>query len=88
MDLIGFTSSYLSKLLENISKKQKSIFLLGDFNINYLKYNEHHLTNEFLDSLVSNSFILLTLQTSRITTHFNTLSLYIIVSRGKIKLFQ
>ena len=57
MDLADFNSNYLNKLLENISKEQKSVFLLGDFNVNLLNYNEHNQTNEFLDSLASNSFI-------------------------------
>ena len=39
MDLTDFNCNYLNKLLENISKEQKSIFLLGDFNINLLNYN-------------------------------------------------
>ena len=34
MDLTDFNCNYLNKLLENISKEQKSIFLLGDFNVN------------------------------------------------------
>ena len=70
-DLIDFNYNY--KLLENISKEQKSIFLLGDFNVNLLNYNEHNQTNEFLNSLASNSFILLILQPTRITSHSNTL---------------
>ena len=41
MDLTEFNSNYLNKLLENISKEQKSIFLLGDSNVNLLNYNEH-----------------------------------------------
>ena len=73
MDLTDFNGNYLNKLLENISKEQKSIFLLGDFNVNFLNYNEHNPTNEFLDSLVSNSFIPLILQPTRITNHSNTL---------------
>ena len=73
MDLTDFNSNYLNKLLENISKEQKSIFLLGDFNVNLLNYNEHNPTNEFLDSLVSNSFIPINLQPTRITSHSNTL---------------
>ena len=32
MDLTDFNINYLNKLLENISKEQKSIFLFGDFN--------------------------------------------------------
>ena len=34
---------------------------------------EHNQTNEFLDSLASNSFIPLILQPTRITSHSNTL---------------
>ena len=73
MNLTDFNCSYLNKLLENISKEQKSIFLLGDFNVNLLNYNEHNQTNEFLDSLASDSFIPLILQPTRITSHTNTL---------------
>ena len=73
MDLANFNCNYLNKLLENIYKEQKSILLLGDFNVNLLNYNEHNQTNEFLDSLSSNSFIPLVLQPTRITSHSNTL---------------
>ena len=73
MDLADFNCNYLNKLLENTSKEQKSIFLLGDFNVNLLNYNEHNETNEFLDSLASNSFIPLILQPTKITSHSNTL---------------
>ena len=49
------------------------MFLLGDFNVNLLNYDEHNQTNEFLDSLASNSFIPLILQPTRITSRSNTL---------------
>ena len=68
MDL-NFNCSYLNKLWENISKEQKSIFLLGDFNVSLLNYNEHNQTNEFLDSLAPSSFIPLILQPTRIKSH-------------------
>ena len=45
MDLTDFNCNYLNKLFENISKEQKSVFLLGDFNVNLLNYNEHNQTN-------------------------------------------
>ena len=73
MDLTDFNCNYLNKILENISKEQKSLFLLADFNVNLLNYNEHNQANEFLDFLVSNSFIPLILQPTRITGHSNTL---------------
>ena len=49
------------------------MFLLGDFNLNLLNYNEHNQTSEFLDSLASNLFTPLILQPTRITSHSNTL---------------
>ena len=73
IDLIDFNCNYLNKLLENISKEQKSISLLGYFNVNLLNYNEHNQTNEFLDSLAFNLFIPSILQPTRITSHSNTL---------------
>ena len=73
MDLTEFNSNYLHDLLEKISKEQKSVFLLGDFNINLLNYNVHNPTNEFLDSLASNSFLPYTLQPTRIISHSKTL---------------
>ena len=73
MAFTDFNSNYLNKLLENISKEQKSIFLLGDFNVNLLNYNEHNQTSKFLDSIASNSFIPLILKPTRITSHSNTL---------------
>ena len=41
MDLADFNCNYLNKLLENTSKEQKPNFLIGDFNVNHLNYNEH-----------------------------------------------
>ena len=73
MDLTDFNCNYLNKLLENISKEQKSVFPLGYFNVNLLNYNGHNQTNEFLDFLASDSFITLILQPTRITSHSNTL---------------
>ena len=57
-----------------MSNKNKQVFLLGDFNINLLNYNDHQPTNEFLDSLASNSFVPYILQLTRITSHSKTLT--------------
>ena len=73
MDLTDFNSNYLNNLPEKVSKEQKSVFLLGEFNINLLNYNVHNPTNEFLDSLASNSFLNYLLQPTRITSHSKTL---------------
>ena len=73
MNLLQLRLKQLYKPLENIYKVQKSIFLLGDFSVNLLNYNDHNQTNEFLNSLASNSFIPVILQPTRITSHSNTL---------------
>ena len=69
MDLLDF-NSLIYQLLDQISKEQKQI--LGDFNINLLNYNEHQPTNEFLDSLDSNSIIPYILQPARLTSPSKT----------------
>ena len=40
----------------NEFKEQKTVFLLGDFNVDLFKSEQHNASNEFLDSLSSNVF--------------------------------
>ena len=72
MDVLDFKNNYLRQIFEIVSKERK-VFLLGDFNINLLNYNDHQPTNGFLDSLFSNSFIPYILYPTRITSHSKTL---------------
>ena len=72
MDVLDLKNNYLSQFFETVSKEWKQIFLLGDFNIN-LNYNDHQSTNDFLDSLTSNSFIPFILHPTWITSHSKTL---------------
>ena len=53
MNINEFNADYLNELLDKLSKEDKTIFLLGDFNINFLNYDIHPPTNEFLDSFIS-----------------------------------
>ena len=46
---------------------------MGDFNVHLLKYDKHHLTNEFLDSLSSNLFLPAILIPTRIVDSSKTL---------------
>ena len=73
MNINEFNDDYLNELLDKLSKENKTIFLLGDFNINLLNYDIHPLTNEFLDSLLSHYFLPHILQPSRVATNFKTL---------------
>ena len=47
MDLDDFNKNFLHKLLEKVPKEQKSLYLLGDFNVNLLNYNDHILLMNF-----------------------------------------
>ena len=64
MDVTNFNQDYLNVLPDKISKEEKNIFLLGDFDISLLNYNEYRPTNYFLDSLVSSSLLPYILQTT------------------------
>ena len=72
MDILEF-NNHLNQMLEKVSNEQKQIFLPGDFNINLFNYNIHQPTNDFLDSLASNSIIPYILQPTRLTSHLKTL---------------
>ena len=73
MDLNEFYDKYVDKLLDNITKENKTTFFLGDFNIDLLKYDSHTSTNEFLDFLSSNMVLLYILHPTRVTGHSETL---------------
>ena len=62
-------SNYLNKLFDKVSKEQKFVSLLVDFNINLVNCDVHNPTNEFLDSLASKSLLSYILQATRITSH-------------------
>ena len=52
-DLNEFNDYYINNLLAKLSKENKTVFLLGDLNMDLLKYDQHSLTNNFLDFLSS-----------------------------------
>ena len=62
-------NNILNNLLEKVNKKQET----GDFNTDLMYYIEHKPTNQFLDSLASNSYLPYIIQASRHTSHSRTL---------------
>ena len=64
MDLNEF--NYLNPLLERLAKEKKTVFPLGDFNVDLLKYEHHKATNEFLDSLLSNMVLPYVIQPTKL----------------------
>ena len=72
MDLDEFNDNSLNTLRDKISKENKSVFLLGDFNVDLLKYGKQAPTKEFLDSLSSDMFLPHIVQPARISTTSKT----------------
>ena len=73
MDLSEFNDYYLHELLNKLSSESKSVILLGDFNVDLMKYDNRHSTNEFLDSLSSHLFLPHITQPTRIRDSSKTL---------------
>ena len=69
MDINEFNYYYLNPLLEKLAKEKKTVFLLGNFNVDLLKNEHHKATNEFLDSLSSNMVLPYIIQPTRISSH-------------------
>ena len=57
MDLNEFNNDYLNPLLTKLSEERKTVFLLGDYNVDLSKYEQHPATNEFLNSYGSSMFL-------------------------------
>ena len=66
VDLNEFKDYYLNELLHKLSSENKSVILLIDFNVDLMKYDNHHSTNGFLDSLSSHLFLSHITQPTRI----------------------
>ena len=65
---------YLEATFSLLDKKKYNIFLMGDFNIDLLQYESHCNTNDFLKTMVSNSFLPYILQPTRVTNHSSTVT--------------
>lgn len=57
IEVLDFENNNFGQIFEITSKERKQVFLIGDFDINILNYNDYQTKNVFLDSLASHSFI-------------------------------
>ena len=73
MNLNEFNENYLNELLHKLSSEKKSVVFLGDFNVDLMKYDNHHSTNEFLNSFSSHLFLPHITQPTRIGDSSKTL---------------
>lgn len=64
---------YLNTALEKTNSENKPCVIMGDFNLNLLKFESHNETDSFLNSMLANFFQPHILQPTRITDHSATL---------------
>ncbi len=81
MDL--FTST-LYNIMNTINRENKSSILLGDMNVDLLKYSLHNKTNEYLDGIVSHGFLPVITIPTRLTISSATLIDHIYVNRPSL----
>ena len=74
MNANEFNEHYLSILNEKLlPEENKEVILMGDFNINLLRYNEDHNSTDFLDQIYSCSLIPRITSSTRLTPRLKTL---------------
>ena len=73
MDLNEFNHYYINNLWVKLSKENKTVFLLGNFTIGLLNFDQHSLTNEFFDSLSSHKFLPHIVQSIKVRNNSKTL---------------
>ena len=68
-----FVENFLAEILHFITKSNKICALMGDFNVDLLKIDQHEDSNLFYNVLTANGFRPLILQPSRVTNTSATL---------------
>ena len=63
----------LDALLKYLNQCKYQVVLLGDINIDFLRYITHQMTEKYLDMLYTNNFLPIITKPTRITDHTKTL---------------
>ena len=71
--ITDFMESFFQDALEKIGKEKKDCALLGDFNVDLLKFESHNETRDYYDLLSSHGFSPLILHPTRATSSSATL---------------
>ena len=73
MDAREFNDTFLQITLEKLSYENKDIILMGDFNIDILKYDTNNDSAAFLDMMYENFLLSYVSSPTRITSRSQTL---------------
>ena len=74
MNAREFNDSFLQNTLEKLSYENKDIILMGDFNIDILKYDTNNNSAAFLDMTYENFLLLYISSPTRVTPRSHTLT--------------
>ena len=64
---------HMTSILQKVQKENKTLFIMGDFNINLYNYSSHTETNDFINLMVSNYLLPHSLHPTRVTDHSATI---------------
>ena len=67
-----FQDAFKEKL-DTLTKQNSEIYMLGDMNIDFLKYNSDKFTSDYLDMLLSSGILPIITKATRLTDHSSTL---------------
>ena len=70
---VDIFSSTLYSILDSINAEFKTGIIMGDFNIDLLKFQQHAKTNEYLDNIYSHGFLPVITKPTRVCTSTATL---------------
>ena len=68
-----FTNTHMTPLLDKLSNENKDIRIMGDFNVNLINCNDDKNISNFLDTMLSHSFLPFITTPTRITRNTKTL---------------
>ena len=68
-----FTNNHMIPLIDKLSNENKDIMIMGDFNVNLIKCNDDKNSSNFLDTMLSHSFLPFITTPTRITRNTKTL---------------
>ena len=71
-DVTNFVD-HMGLMLQKVQKENKSLFIMGDFNINLLSYEAYSETNDFINLMVSHYLLHYILHPTRVTDHSATI---------------
>ena len=72
-EVTDFTNIHMMPLLNKLSNENKDIMIMDDFNVNLINCNDDKNTSNFLDAMLSHSFLPFITTSTRITRNTKTL---------------